>query len=226
MGTLRAVIDSQDPRILAIFDEQTGQSASGEVLEVSDGRVANRLRNRQKVIDAFVELVNEGSVASIDQIVERSGVARRSLFRHFTDLADLTMEGFRRVVADAPPGVSEAELGVGPLDVRIDVFVDGRLRILASTYPFGERARRRPDVDQEALRAGIAVTADIIRGRMARHFERELANLSPDQADRRLDAIYVMVSFESYEVLVHQIGRPIDVVRSIWRESIRSMLSI
>lgn len=197
---------------------------NGPAAVVTDGRVANRLRNREKLIDAYVALVQEGQVGSVDQIIERSGVARRSIFRHFADLPDLRLAAFRRVVADAAADAELANLGVGPLDRRIDALVVSRLRTLERTHPFGVLARSRL-AEHEEVRIGISVTTDMLRTRMARHFERELAGRSPAEVNRRLDALYVVVSFESYDVLIHQLGRPVDVVTSTWTESIRAILT-
>ena len=61
-----------------------------DLMEVVDGRNARRVRNRQAVVDATLALLDEGHTdISVDEVVERSGVSKRSIFRYFETLDDL-----------------------------------------------------------------------------------------------------------------------------------------
>jgi AcrR family transcriptional regulator len=218
------VHESRERKVLEDFETRVLEKRGPQAVDVTDGRVANRLRNRDKVIDALVELVLEGKTGTVDEVVERSGVARRSIFRHFTDLSDMLLEAFRRVVANAVPLSLLPAPGVGLLDDRVAVFVDVRLRVLQMTHPFGIVARARL-VEVEALRIGLVATTEMVRVQIANHFANELAERSAAEAERIVDAIYLVVSFEGFDVLVHQLGRPIEVVRVHWTEVIRRLLN-
>lgn len=85
---------SQAEKALANFEAGVQAQLGPRALDGIDRRVANRLANRDRVIDALIELLQEGKAGTVDEVVERSGVARRSVFRHFTDLADLTLTAF------------------------------------------------------------------------------------------------------------------------------------
>ena len=55
-----------------------------------DGRLNRALRSRRAICDACLDLVQEGVLQpSADQIADRAGVSRRSIFYHFSDLAAL-----------------------------------------------------------------------------------------------------------------------------------------
>src|SRR5688500_3891186 len=55
-----------------------------------DGRRLRRQQNREAVIDALIELFEEGSYTpSSAEVAERAGISPRSLFRYFDDVDDL-----------------------------------------------------------------------------------------------------------------------------------------
>jgi AcrR family transcriptional regulator len=55
-----------------------------------DGRRLRSERSRQAIIDAMIQLVEEGVlVPTAQQVSERAGVGIRSVFRHFSDMGSL-----------------------------------------------------------------------------------------------------------------------------------------
>lgn len=55
-----------------------------------DGRRLRSERSRQAIIDASIELINEGVLVPTAQLIsERAGVGIRSFFRHFVDMESL-----------------------------------------------------------------------------------------------------------------------------------------
>lgn len=57
---------------------------------VPDGRRLRSERSRQAIIDAMLQLVEEGVlVPTAQQVSERAGVGIRSVFRHFSDMESL-----------------------------------------------------------------------------------------------------------------------------------------
>jgi AcrR family transcriptional regulator len=51
--------------------------------EAVDGRTARRLENRERVLDAALELVAEGADLDVDAIAQRSGISVRSVYNYF-----------------------------------------------------------------------------------------------------------------------------------------------
>lgn len=213
-----------DEAIRRFFAERTVKSESGTTLDASDGRVANRLRNRDRVIDTYVELVNEGKQGTLEEIVERSGVARRSVFRYFTDLSDLALAGFERVVTQASRAGSFQNPGLGSLESRIVDVVDVRMATYELTHAFGLMARRRL-ATIESVQAGLMVILEIQRGQLAEQFEPELSAHDGDASARVLDAAMLMVSFESYDLMTRQLARSPESVAATWRDALHSLLA-
>lgn len=215
--------ESRERRLLDDYEQRVKALRDTSAFDVTDGRVANRLRNRDRVIEAVIELVSEGRNATVDEIVERSGVARRSIFRHFGDLADLMFAAYRRVLADLAPIAILEDLGVGSQDQRIEAYVDGRLRLLPHMHPFRIAARARL-ADVEGVRTIVTVSNEMVRAQVASQFAAELADRPRRDAELLADSIFAMTSFESYDLLVHQLGRSVDDVRAMWMHATRVLL--
>lgn len=192
--------------------------------EAADGRVAIRLRNREKIIGAFIELVVEGKAATIDEIVERAGVGRRSIFRHFTDLSELTLAAMRTVIAEAAPHAILEDPGFGPLAERVESFVEARLQTLARMYPFRSGANPRL-VEMDVVKAGISATIEMMRVQISGHFANELSAIDPAEVENVVDSIYVATSYESYAISVGQLGRSVESVRTTWLRSLHRLLT-
>ncbi len=66
-----------------------GQIAEQEV----DGRVQRSVRSRERILEALVELVQEGELQPTgEQVATRAGVGLRTVFRHFEDMESLYAE--------------------------------------------------------------------------------------------------------------------------------------
>ena len=74
-----------------------------------DGRRLRSERSRQAIVDAMLELVNEGNlIPTAQQVSERAGVGIRSVFRHFSD-----METLYSVIAEQTAQESRSYFDVG-----------------------------------------------------------------------------------------------------------------
>ncbi len=212
--------------VLEEFEQRTrlilGRPETEEA-ELADGRVAVRLRNREKIIAALIALLVEGKAGTVDEIVERSGVARRSIFRHFTDLSDLTLAATRTILAESAPLSILKDPGVGPRDRRIESFVDARLRTLALWHPFRSGANARL-AELDVVKAGVRATAEMLRVQISQHFARELRAIRPADIESVIDAVYIATSYESYDILVGQLGRSVETVRASWMRAINRLL--
>lgn len=210
--------------VQSLFEARAIKSESGTTRDASDGRIANRLRNRERVIDVFVDLINEGENGTLDQIVERSGVARRSVFRYFTDLTDLAMSGFQRVVADASTIAFYSNPGQGALVDRIDHVIEVRLKTHQITHPFGLMARRRL-AHLEAVTQGLRVVVDITRAQLEEQFGPEVSGRSASEAAALLDNVTLVISFESYDLSKRQLGRTDDEIAASWRAALTALFA-
>lgn len=71
--------------------------APTESVEAADGRRARSDRTRAAIVDALLDLLNEGHLRpSAERIAERAGISRRALFNHFRDVEDLLATAAQR----------------------------------------------------------------------------------------------------------------------------------
>ena len=100
---------------------------------ISDGRRLRSVRSKQAIVDAFIELVKEGTlVPTAQQIADQAGVAIRTVFRHFSDMESMF------AVADAQKRASYEALFVGgdrdgSLEDRIQRAVERRAQAFEAT---------------------------------------------------------------------------------------------
>ena len=56
----------------------------------SDGRIQRSERSRQLIIEAMIDLINNGNlIPTAQQVADQAGVAIRTVFRHFTEMEKL-----------------------------------------------------------------------------------------------------------------------------------------
>jgi AcrR family transcriptional regulator len=60
---------------------------------------------RERIVDALLELLSEGSDINHDLVAGRSGLGRRTVYRYFPDRDALMRSAWERIVADAGPKV-------------------------------------------------------------------------------------------------------------------------
>ena len=161
-----------------------------------DGRRLRREQNREAVLDALVELFEEGHLSpTTGEVAERAGLSPRSLFRYFDDIDDLNRAAIDRQLHDARPLLDPDVAVDAPMTKRIDVLVATRVRLWETIAPAARAARalahKRPLVE-----------AQLHDGR--RYMRHQLEHLFPDAPPEVLPAVDALCSFESYELLRHE----------------------
>lgn len=161
-----------------------------------DGRRLRRQQNREAVLDALVELFDEGDYTpGTTKIADRAGISARSLFRYFDDVDDLhraAIERSRRTAA--PLAVMDID-PAAPTAQKIAAFVDARVR-LHEAVGNAERATRlsahRHDVIAAQLREGRV----FFRNQARDVFAPELAGANASL----LPAVDALTSIETYDL--------------------------
>lgn len=204
--------------------DEAAEVAGDDVDEV-DGRSKRRIRNREAVIQALIDLVGEGHlVPTVSEIAKRAGVSDRSLFRYFVDLRDLAHAAITREITEALPLTRIHQIGRGDLAVRIDRIIHTRLRTYERTHMLGRIAQmhsvRIPEVG-EALDAVLVGN----RQQIEIHFAPELGALPTEEAERVVLAVLVTMSNESYDLLSRQIGLDPEAVEETWRHALLALLA-
>lgn len=168
-----------------------------------DGRAARALRTRHAVVDAMLDLVDEGQVRpSAALIAERAGVSLRSVYQHFDDLETLFKVAAERhqqryahlePLPELPP----------ELEARIRAYVAHQARWLEAVSPMVRAAAL-----QAPFSPGVASRLAAARGRhrerLAGAFAPELAKV--EERERLLNAVEVATSWPAWESLRTTIG--------------------
>ena len=142
-----------------------------------DGRTARRDRNREAVLDAVLALFREDNLAPRpEDVAERSGVSLRSVYRYYSDPAELLRAAMARHLERVEPKFAVPDIGEGSLTDRIDRLVDARLTLYAAVAPTARAARvaagRNPVIREQYTR-----TRRYLRDQVEEHFRPELERL-------------------------------------------------
>lgn len=196
-----------------------------ELTAVTDGRTARREANRARVVEAMLELVDEtGLDPAVEQVVERSGISERSIFRYFDGLDDLRRAVIRRNFERVEPLLPVERIGEGPLDDRIARFVETRLRV-CEAIAGPARVSRRNAPYQPLVAAEIARSRRALGEQVRAHFAPELRARTKAEADDVEVVIDVLLSADAWDQLSTDHGRSRAQIRRAWTRALLAVLT-
>ena len=199
---------------------------SGAVSGRLDGRQNRTLRSRLAICEACLDLVQEGVLQpSADQIADRAGVSRRSVFNHFVDLAELydaVVEVGMQRCAPLLEKISDQD----DLDRRIDRLVEIRTNFLEATSAF-TRALTAQALVGPASEQAIRVSRNALRiqhREVEQLFERELEIQPEDVREEIVEAMSAALSPLQWEYLRRSREIPKARASAILKRMLRSIL--
>lgn len=189
----------------------------------SDGRAARAARTRGAIVDALLELVEEGDLQpTANRIADRAGISLRLIYHHFGDMEALfhaaAMRQGERMVAmtsHIPPELPFAE--------RLDQFVAQRAEILEWMTPVRRASLLQEPFSDELRRARDTAIA-IAEEHAARVFAEELARFPGDQRAPARAALGSMSGWSFWDSL-RVSGRSRDEASAAMRYAIEALLS-
>jgi AcrR family transcriptional regulator len=188
--------------------------------DVTDGRALRRLRNEDAVVDAILDLLNDGvAQPTAQQVAARSGVSIRSIFRIFQDVDALHATAVTRQLARIEP-LLVALPTTGPLAERIGALVDNRAVVFDAVSPVRRLAVR------------LAPTSPVIAGELAqasRFFRKQVATvfaaeLGGQRSGEQIEALDAVTSWETWERLRQGQDRSTEQAKQIVRRLVRALL--
>jgi TetR/AcrR family transcriptional regulator of autoinduction and epiphytic fitness len=190
-----------------------------------DGRTIRRERNRSRVVEAMLELIDEGELQpTVEQVVERSGISARSVFRYFDGLDDLRRAVMHRNFQRIEPMLAVDHIGRGSFDDRVARFVETRLRACEAMAGPARISRLN-----EPFEPTVAEERSRFRGLLAEqvrvHFAAELAGRSRADAGDLEAVVDVLVSFDSWDQLTTAHGRSRPQIRRAWNRALTAILT-
>jgi AcrR family transcriptional regulator len=157
----------------------------------SDGRHRRRQRNTEAVRRTVLAMLSAGEVITVDALAAQSGVAVRTIYRHFGGPAGAIDDAVRSRLDEVTARLAgPAESGA--LDERIARVIQERLDCLEMMLPvLAQSGPRGAEVVDETL------TADI-----EQRFGGELGEMSDVERKRALALLTLSLRFTSLEYLL------------------------
>ena len=194
--------------------------ADAGAMAVADGRTRRRLRNREAVVDAILDLLGEGHAQPTSaQVSERSGVSLRSIFRLFDDMESLHRSAIARQ-AERVAALMTPMPSTGPVADRVAALADSRAVVLEAITPVRRLAVRLAPTSPP-LAAELTRAAGAFRAQVADVFAAELA---PGGGTGLLDALDVATSWEAWERLRVTQGLAVDEARAVVARLVGALL--
>jgi AcrR family transcriptional regulator len=191
-----------------------------------DGRQTRTLRSRLAICEACLDLVQEGALQpSADQIAERAGVSRRSVFNHFADLAELydaVVEVGMQRCAPLLEKISDEE----PIEGRIERLAEIRTNFLEATSAF-TRALTAQSLVGSASDQAIRVSRNALRSQLQeveRLFGEDLASHPEQIQEEIIEAMSAAMSPLQWEYLRRSRGKSVSRARAIVTRTLKSLL--
>jgi TetR/AcrR family transcriptional regulator of autoinduction and epiphytic fitness len=188
---------------------------------VTDGRLLRANRTRDNVVDALLQLIDEGNLRpTAREIAARASVSLRSLYVHFDDVEALFFAAAVRNEERGAKHIPETRTE-GTFEERLSAFVRRRALI----YESGHNVRRAA-VLQEPFSLAIRTILEEARKRgrhdIERVFARELADLTADQRRRRLAALDLASQASGWDLLREQHNLDVDEAVSVMSDMVRA----
>lgn len=189
-----------------------------------DGRSLRRERNRQDIVDALLSLIENGETEiSAALIASKAGLSERSIFRYFDDVNDL----YRSVCDQAFSKEIEYALiddaGVGSLDMKIENFVNQRVRIYTMNEKIAPAARSFA-FKNPVIKNQLVVGRKLLRTQIIKHFAEELSVFDKQQQQVAVAIIDSLTTFEYYDMMRSDQRMSVQAIKSVLTESIRKAL--
>jgi TetR/AcrR family transcriptional regulator of autoinduction and epiphytic fitness len=193
--------------------------------EQIDGRTARRDRNRDAVLDAALDLFREDAMFPAPaEIAERSGVSTRSVQRYFPDMDTLVRAAMARHLEKVGPLFLLDDIGIGSFEERLYRIVAARVRLHEAIAPMVRAAlvwARRNDL----IRGRMVAAQALARDQVIAMFAPELDALDGTARADAIEALDVLLGFESVEHLREIGGLTPDVAGRVLRTAVGAVLA-
>ena len=188
-----------------------------------DGRRARRDRGRLAVIEAVVDLLEEGETPPVaSSVAKRAGVSSATLFRYFETIDELQHEATNLFFARNAPLFEIPRIGIGPLRTRSDRYASARVTLYATIGPVARLGRARA-FDRPHFAESLHAVRQGMADQIALQFAPELGALTPAARDDAVALVATITSFESWDQMRQDFGRTQTQIRRAWRRSIETV---
>ncbi len=196
------------------------------VLNLEEGRIEQKRRTRQAILQAALRLVQRGQRPTMTDVAEEAQIGRATLYRYFPSLDALLMEApldqrtatpdaLMRGMEDRDVEERTARVQGYLYDLAVEHEVEFRMYLRATMDEWLQRG----DQEGEPLRAGRRL--GMLEAALAPH----RSALGAAEFARLRDALAAMVGLESLIVMRDVCGRPVEEGREIMEWAVRTLVS-
>lgn len=175
----------------------------------ADGRLERSRSTRLKIVAAMLELVRErGSLPTPEDVADRAGVGRRTVFRHFEDL-DSLYEEIGSAIARIVMPMALAPFQSAHWRDKLHEMIDRRARIFEEILPY------------RLASLLVQRQSNFVQARLAQSYQMETAALravlpAAVIADTvTLHALDLLLGFPSWRRLRQEQGLDVDGARGV-----------
>lgn len=190
-----------------------------------DGRNSRRLRNRDAVLDAAIEMFSEGEIIpAMDDVAERAAVSVRSVYRYFATRDALMRAALERLLVQAAPYLVVRPTADGNLAARTEHFCEQRLALYFRFAPLARVAialGRTDPMVWEIFEYG----RDSLRQQFADQFDTELGPLAHPERAMLTTSATMSLQFHSFEYMHRGCGFDAAQMHDLVVEQMRLHLS-
>ncbi len=153
----------------------TSELMMPESVEIrTDGRIDRRLRNRDAVLEATIQMFAEGEVMpAIEDVAERVSVSLRSVYRYFATREELIRAALERWLLEETPHLVPPPPIDGDLADRVEYFCAQRLALYFRFAPLARVALVLDGTDP-MVREIFEYGRESLRQQFAAQFDTEL----------------------------------------------------
>lgn len=184
-----------------------------------DGRRERSRSSRSKIVAAMLEVVGKGDyMPSAARVAKVAGVGLRTVFRHFEDMDTLFGEMNEIIEARVLPLVLQVPQGATWQEKLADI-AERRVKVFETIMPYrlaAELKRFQSAYIMQNQRRFLRLEGEIIDA----HLPPELAS-----APEFSRAIKVILSFQTWRLLRHDMQLPLDEARAVVRRMLDDSLA-
>jgi len=189
-----------------------------------DGRTARAERTRRAIVDAHLELLNEGDLRPTgERIAERAGVSLRALWTNFKDMERLFAATGERLMERQEAEFRPVSPDL-PLPQRVAEFCRQRARLLELIGPAARAARIREPFSAQ-LRRNRSWYIATVRAEIETLFVAEL-DAAGEGRTELLDAFIITCTSSPWSMLRDDLGMTVDQATGVMARTIGALLGI
>ena len=188
-----------------------------------DGRLLRSERTKQRVIEAYLDLLRESpQLPTAPQIAKHAGCSTRTVFERFTDLLTLSFAAADYLFAQGMALAVARNIDADRL-TRVKSQVETRARMCEHWMPMW-RALIHNQSESPLLKVRIEHMRNVIVERLQLMYEPELSTLSAPERQQLLIALEALTDFEAWQRMRERHGLSFEAACDVWINAINRLL--